>query len=270
MTSSCPAHESKKFQSTFRVVTAMALLWIGPILACGSFEPRPTPTPPLVVSVQDDTPQQEPALPTSMPTAPPAPAPTATATLSNGQTTPESQELSSSEAPVPSASLTIGEPARIIASGGLNIRQEPNTGAPIVVSLGSGQLVSVIGGPVATGGYVWWELDDGQGNVGWAVEGQGDEEWIISQIGEPQPANRSPRVGDRVVVTLDGQLSVRAGPGTNAAIVKRVNTGDQFLVVAGPQAANSYIWFQIRSDDRQVEGWAADGRDGERWLSPLE
>ena len=40
--------------------------------------------------------------------------------------------------------------------------------------------------------------------------------------------------------------------------------------MAGPQAADGYFWYQIRSEDGQVEGWAADGSEGERWLSPLE
>ncbi len=236
----------------------MALLWIGPILACGSFQPRPTLTPqPLAVPIQD-TPEREQVSPTPTPTLPPPPSPTAT------------EIATATPTPVPSISLKIGEPARIIAAGGLNIREQPNTGAPIVVRLGFGKRVLVMDGPISTDELVWWQVDDNQGNVGWAAAGQGAEEWITSQIGEPQPVNRSPSVGDRIVVTLNGQLSVRALPGTNSVVVARVNTSEQFSVVAGPQAADGYLWFQIRSDDGQVEGWAADGRGGERWLSPLE
>ena len=50
----------------------------------------------------------------------------------------------------------------------------------------------------------------------------------------------------------------------------RANPGDQFTVMAGPQEANGYTWFQIRSDDGAIEGWAADGTGAERWISPLE
>jgi hypothetical protein len=53
-------------------------------------------------------------------------------------------------------------------------------------------------------------------------------------------------------------------------LVARANPGDQFTVMAGPQEANGYTWFQIRSDDGAIEGWAADGTGAERWISPLE
>ncbi len=125
-------------------------------------------------------------------------------------------------------------------------------------------------GPAASDGFIWWKVDDNQGNIGWIAGGDGREEWISPQVGEPRPVNRSPIVGDRVVVTLAGELSVRALPGVSSPLVARARTNQQFNVVAGPQSADNYFWYQIRSDDGRVEGWAADGRDGERWLTPLE
>lgn len=89
-------------------------------------------------------------------------------------------------------------------------------------------------------------------------------------MGEARPIDRSPVVGDRVIVTLNGELTVRSLPGIGSSIVARARTNQTFSVVAGPQAADGYFWYQIRSDDGAVEGWAADGREGERWLSPLE
>ena len=81
-----------------------------------------------------------------------------------------------------------------------------------------------------------------------------------------------PRVGDRAVVTmpLGGQLSVRQLPGTDAVLVQRADNGTQFSVIAGPQTVDGYNWYQIRSDDGSIEGWAADGDGEDRWLSPLE
>ena len=55
----------------------IALVWIGPILACGSFQPRPTPTRQLPAAVSSsNTPTPEQPAPTTVPTA--APTPTAT------------------------------------------------------------------------------------------------------------------------------------------------------------------------------------------------
>jgi hypothetical protein len=235
----------------------IALVWIGPILACGSFQPRPTPTRQLPVAVSSsNTPTPEQPASTTVPTA----APTPTATV----------------APPPTPTLvvpnplTIGEQARIVIPGGLNIREQPSVGAPILTLLAQGKRILVLEGPRGSEGYVWWKVDDNQGNVGWVAGGQGDQVWISPQVGDLRPIDRSPIIGDLVVVTLQGELSVRSLPGLTSVIKSRARTNERYTVLAGPQAADGYFWYQIRSENGQVEGWAADGNEGERWLSPLE
>ncbi len=235
----------------------MSLLWIVPLLACGSFQPRPTPTRELpVVAPAQDTPV--PDLPTPTVSPPTAPSPTQTAVPS----------------PTPTVfvrnPLTIGEPARITVPGGLNVREQPTVRSPAVTLLAQGKRIVVLEGPVSSDGYIWWKVDDSQGTVGWVAGGQGIDDWISPNVGEVRPIDRSPIIGDRVIVTLNGELTVRALPGVGSTIVSRARTNQTFTVVAGPQAADGYFWYQIRSDDGEVEGWAADGREGERWLSPLE
>ncbi len=236
---------------------ALSLVWAGPILACGSFQPRPTPSP-------------QPVVATSTPLSPAAVQPPATA----APTQPPPPTATAVPSPTPTVAvriaLKVGDQARIVADTGLNIREQPSTNAPVVVLLARGKRVLVLEGPAASDGYVWWKVDDNQGNIGWLAGGDGREEWISPQVGEPRPVNRSPIVGDRVVVTLVGELSIRALPGVSSPLVSRARTNQQFNVVAGPQSADNYFWYQIRSDDGSVEGWAADGRDGERWLTPLE
>ena len=236
---------------------AMALLWVGPILACGSFQPRPTPTREIPVSAPDvETPVPDQPPPTAAPTATPSP----------------------TETPVPPPTptivvrnpLTIGEPARITVVGGLNVREQPTVTSPAVTLLAQGKRITVLEGPVSSDGYIWWKVDDNQGTVGWVAGGQGLEDWISPQVGDARPVDRPPAIGDQVIVTLNGELTVRALPGVSGSVVARARTNETFTVVAGPQAADGYFWYQIRSDDGQVEGWAADGTEGERWLSPLE
>jgi hypothetical protein len=245
-----------------RALIAVSLIWLGPTLACGSFAPRPTPTPttPPVVDTPaaaaptdapliqlDNTPVAEAATPTAAPTA------TFTAT------------------PIPGTALAAGQPARVVAPDGLNLRDQPSSSGQLLLLLSSNQRVTVVEGPQDAGGFRWWKVDDGQGNVGWVAESDGETEWLSPRMGEAQPVNRAPRVGDRVQVTMStGQLSVRITPGTDANLVVRVNPGDQFTVMGGPQDANGYTWYQVRSDDGAVEGWAADGDGTERWLSPIE
>ncbi|MYC95460.1 MAG: SH3 domain-containing protein [Caldilineaceae bacterium SB0661_bin_32] len=236
---------------------AMALLWVVPILACGSFQPRPTPTREQPVAAPAaETPVPDQPTPTVPPTTTPNPTQTAV------------------PSPIPTIAvrnpLTIGEPARITVAGGLNVREQPTVRSPAVTLLAQGKRITVLEGPVSSDGYIWWKVDDNQGTVGWVAGGQGIDDWISPQVGEARPIDRSPVIGDRVIVTLNGELTVRALPGIGSTIVSRARTSQVFEVVAGPQAADGYFWYQIRSDDGEVEGWAADGREGERWLSPLE
>jgi len=252
----------------FRLLFAVSLLWAAPALACGSFAPRPTPTPTAVVvdtqpgagseaGGQDGEVQLQEVTPTPLP-ATPTPPPEATATFT--------------ATPQPGTALSAGQPARIAAPGGLNMRQTPGTGGAIVTYVSGGQVVDVIAGPTDADGYTWWQVDDRGGNQGWLAAGDGEDEWLSPRLGEAQPVNRSPRVGDRVVVTVEQgqQLSVRSLPTTDGPPANRVNAGTQFTVLAGPQNADGFVWYQIRSDDGGIEGWAAEGDSTRRWLSPLE
>ncbi len=248
-----PATGSSRRRLLYALLGALLVL-AGPALACGSFQPRPTPTPTFPAPAPEQPQAPAPPVAVDFPTPTPEPTPTFTPT------------------PLPGTALVVGQPARVVAPGGLNIRETPGTGGPIVTRLGFGQRVTVLDGPVSADGYVWWKVDDGVGNVGWVAQGDGVDEWLTPNVGEPQPVNRDPRIGDRVRVTMDPglQLTVRALPGVSSPVVTRVDPGTEFTVIGGPQAADGYMWYQIRSDDGQIEGWAADGTDDTRWLSPLE
>lgn len=247
-----------------RSLLVLCLLWLVPTLACGSFAPRPTPTPsplpttPVAVVTGSDA--QATAIATPLPEiSAETPTPIVTATLTpTVPTTPAGGNV-----------LAAGQPARVTAAGGLNYRESPSSNAALIGQFGSGILVTILEGPVSADNFTWWRIDDRQGNSGWAADGDGDTQWLSPQLGEPQAVNRTPRVGDRVVVST-GQLSVRATPGTNGALVIRIDPGQEFTVLAGPQDVDGLDWFQIRSDDGSVEGWAADGDGTTRWLSPLE
>ncbi|MCL4835450.1 MAG: SH3 domain-containing protein [Caldilineaceae bacterium] len=244
---------------------ALSLLWVGPILACGSFQPRPTPVPTLPPAAATASAEADRAL--AQPTNTPVLIIEPTATF-----TPQAIPPTATPVPVVGGSLTVGQSARVAAGGGLNLRQAPSTAGVLVARIGFGQRVAVLEGPTSADGYIWWKVDDGQGNIGWGAQGDGADEWLTARVGDAQPINRAPRVGDRVRVTMDAgqQLTIRTVPGTNAVIATRVDNGSEFSVLAGPQSADGYFWFQIRSDDGRVEGWAADGSGDKRWLSPLE
>lgn len=251
------------------LLLAVSLLWSIPALACGSFAPRPTPSPTPPVPVEpfatSDTPNQATATTPQVlintpvpliPTATPAPIPTATFTAT----------------PQPGTALRSDQPARVTAPSGLNMRTSPSSSGSLILQLGTGQLVTIVEGPTNAENFTWWRVDDGQGNVGWVADGDGETVWLSPQVGQAQPVNRAPRVGDRIVVTMpnNGQLSVRSLPGTDAALLTRVDSGAQLTILDGPQQANGFTWYRVRSDSGATEGWAADGDGEDRWLSPLE
>jgi len=258
-----------------RVLLGLSVLWLAPTLACGSFAPRPTPTPSPVAPATDlavssaETPTFTPAPPlvvedTPVPATGGAITDTAASTNTTGVTI-----ATAAPAPPPAANvLAPGNQARITAPAGLNLRAAATTGGNLIIQLGTGQVVTILEGPISADGYTWWRIDDGAGNSGWAVQGDGETEFLSPQLGEAQPVNRSPRVGERVVISV--QVSVRSLPSTTANLMTYATPGQQFSVLAGPQSADGFTWFQIRSDDGTVEGWAAEGDGSTRWMSPLE
>lgn len=248
-----------------RALLFLCLLWLIPTLACGSFAPRPTPTPSPIPAITNNTGTEAPStsVATPLPQMPTdTPVPEVTEAVTETEPTP---------APPPTGgnALAPGQQARVTAPAGLNYRESPSSSAALIGQFGTGQLVTILEGPVSANNFTWWRIDDGSANVGWAADGDGETVWISPQLGDPQPVNRAPRVGDRVVVST-GQLSIRSTPGTNAPLVTRANPGQQFTVLAGPQSVNGLSWYQIRSDNGSTEGWAADGDGTTRWLSPLE
>jgi hypothetical protein len=246
-----------------QALVAVSVIWAGPILACGSFAPRPTtvPTPsPVATAAPGDT-----ATPVIDLQATPIP-------LAVAETPTAEPTATFTPTPLPGTALAVGQPARVTAPAGLNMRDSAAPGGALLLQLSTNQKITIVEGPVDAENFRWWKVDDGLGNVGWVAESDGETIWLSPQLGVPQPVDRAPRVGDRIQVTMGtgGQLSVRLTPGTNAELVARANPGEEFTVMAGPQESSGYMWYQIRSDDGAVEGWAAEGSDAERWLSPIE
>ncbi len=242
---------------------AVSLLWLLPALACGSFAPRPTPTPTVQAGSSGAAGRG------GRSSRRPGPGGGSHADSGSAHQPPESEPTPTfTPTVVAGTALAVGQPARVAAPGGLNMRQTPSASGELVLRLGANQIVNVIEGPTTADGFTWWQLDDGQGNVGWAAAGDSETEWLSPNVGVAQPVNRPPNVGDRVVLSIP--LSVRAQPGTGAILLTEASQGSQFTVLAGPQAANGYNWYQIRSDDGSIEGWAADGDGTDRWMSPLE
>jgi hypothetical protein len=233
-------------------------------LACGGFQIRVTPA----VTPSPQVNREAAAATVTRPAAT-APAPTVAPTRPATATP--------SPTPTPAAGLAPGNKASVTASGGINMRAQPSTSAKAVTKLGAGAIVTIKDGPKDADGYTWWQVDDGAGNIGWAATGTKDDPWLSPEKGGPPAAsgtgklvNRAVRLGDRVqVTTQEGKmLTIRDGASTGNTMVARSLPGTQFTVRGGPVRQDGYLWWQIEGD--QIKGWAAEGEEGDRWLTPIE
>lgn len=237
------------------------------MLACGGFQVRVTPTPKPTAALPTAT-------LTSRPTIPP---PTAAAPLVAPTRTPTPVPPSPTPAPMGGpAGLAPGMSALISATGGLNVRDKPSTSANLIGKLNANVTVTIRSGPSEADGYVWWEIDNGAGLVGWVAAGTRTDPWIKP---EPTPmlaakggklVNRAVRLGDRVQVTTVGEklLTIREAAGIDSPPVARAIPGTQFIVRGGPIRLDGYLWWQVEGD--QIKGWAAEGEPNDRWLTPVE
>ncbi|MBI5670699.1 MAG: SH3 domain-containing protein [Chloroflexi bacterium] len=73
----------------------------------------------------------------------------------------------------------------------------------------------------------------------------------------PSPAPQI-QVGSVVEVVSEGGANIRNAPGTGNAVVTVARENQQFNVIGGPELANDLTWWQLRSPDGSITGWAAE------------
>jgi hypothetical protein len=98
--------------------------------------------------------------------------PTATATRVRPTVT-----LAVSPTPVPSTPTAtpniptaIDKGVYVAVTDAVNFRQDANTTAQIIRTLGAGEVLQVTDGPVSAGSRTWWKLKDPNGVEGWAAQ----------------------------------------------------------------------------------------------------
>jgi uncharacterized protein YraI len=75
-------------------------------------------------------------------------------------------------------------------------------------------------------------------------------------------------VGRQARVALGGfPNNVRAAPGVSSAYVGEIPPGGIFNVLAGPECASGYTWWQV--DYNGLVGWTPEGSTFNYWLEPL-
>lgn len=220
-----------------------------PALACGtiaiqspieSAAPPPAPT---------NTP-----LPTSTPIVIPTPVPSDSGGL-GGSAVSEGQ--GPERAGRSNVQLVVGERARVIAPGGLNLRSAAGLDGAEVRKLPETSLVLVEDGPFVANGIFWWRVEVvGSGQTGFMAEGSQDAAYLEVAGNEPALVDRAPRVDDTVEVVIQN-LNLRQGPSVSATKITTLALGTRMTVQQGPQTADGFQWYEVRTEVGDLTGWAA-------------
>lgn len=108
----------------------------------------------------------------------------------------------------------------------LNMRNGPSTGNSVIAVLAAGTTCTVLGGPSSANGYLWYQLNCGSGQVGWAVS-----DWLsqVSSASLPEPsatAVDSSNIAATEPVTTEPAESTQAPIATETAETTETSTDE--------------------------------------------
>ena len=220
-----------------------------PALACGTISTRF----PIESAAPPPAPTNTP-LPTSTPIVIPTPAAVDAGGL-GGSAGPEEQ--GPERAGRSNVRLVVGERARVIAAGGVNLRSSAGINSAAVAKLPVSSLVLVLDGPFVADGFFWWRVEvvGSGGQTGMVAEGGQDGPYLEEAGNEQALVDRPPRAGDIVEVVIPN-LNMRQGPSVDATKVTELTQGTRLSVLQGPLSADGYQWYEVRTEVGMLTGWA--------------
>ena len=162
------------------------------------------------------------------------------------------------ETPFPGG-IVVGDRVMVNTSGeSLNLRSGAGTSYEVSGSLPSGAFAVVVDGPVETDEGNWLLLDAEDSDLtGWAVA---DyllvTPFIIDASGLSYGTN----------IYASETVRIRSGPSLSSGIVSSAVRGDLGFIMAGPETADGYDWYQVHWENG-TEGWTAVNYIG---ISPVD
>jgi len=142
----------------------------------------------------------------------------------------------------PSSGIAIGSTVR--TTTGVNMRTGPGTFYGVVTVLPVNSTGTVVAGPSAGSGYVWYRVNMPGYGIGWVASN-----YLAVTGGPVATATRTATVpsgfptGSTVQTTAG--LNMRSGPGTSAGVIAVLPSGTACTVLSGPTIANGYSWYRV-------------------------
>ena len=139
------------------------------------------------------------------------------------------------------------------AGQGLRVRAGADPVAEVDAVLPEGTPVEIVGGPLAAGGYTWYQVRYPAGQqTGWAAAA------FLVPLGASTVPGGGPLHGPALVAgTGAAGLRVRRAPDLTADTRAVLPEGARIEVVEGPVLAGEYAWYRVRYDAGVAIGWVA-------------
>lgn len=127
----------------------------------------------------------------------------------------------------------------------LNIRSAGSATAPVVGTIPNGTATWVLEGPITDPNDNWYKIQ-WSGVTGWV-----SAYFLI--VSPPPPVTDQDFVFG-TNMRFESETNMRSRPGTSSSIVRTVSRNAWAFVLAGPEDANGYDWYQVRLEGN-VDGW---------------
>ena len=140
-----------------------------------------------------------------------------------------------------SPDFALGDDA-VVDTDALNVRSAAGIDGTILVTLVTGDAMTVVGDAVSADGYTWYEVTTLDGTTGWVVG-----EYLAPPVAPVLAA------GDAAIVHTDA-LNVRDDASVSGGVLATLATADALTVLYGPTVVGGYTWYQVEAADGTT-GW---------------
>lgn len=149
-----------------------------------------------------------------------------------------------------SAGIVPGDRVMVQTDDGnpLNIRDAGSATAAVVGTIPSGSTTWVLDGPISDPNDNWYKIE-WNGVTGWV-----SAYFLIVSPPPPPPVTDEDFVFG-TNMRFDSETNMRSKPGISASIVSTVSRNTWAFIMAGPENANGYEWYQVRAQGVSQDGW---------------